>query len=117
MRNDIITIKSYKIKNKVEATYLTKLQRLICKLFRITPEVKYFFTINIITETNHPVMVGDNILLQDETHWRAVKVEGCYIELMNISLLTSLNIRNGDVVIFYSNSYSEGTGSPISNNA
>lgn len=114
MRNDIITIKSYKIKSKVEATYLTKLQRLICKLFRITPEVKYFFTINIITETNHPVRVGDNVLMQDGTHWRATKTEGRWMELMNIVLLTSLNIRNGDVVIFYSNSYSESTGSPTS---
>lgn len=114
MKDHLITINSFELKSKVKIDRLTKLQKLICKLFRITPEVLYDFVIEISTEGVHPIMAGDMVLTQDETKWMVLNVSKELITMRNIVLCQSFNIRKGDVMIIYRNSWCEGNGSPTS---
>lgn len=105
METPFITINSYEIKSKTNIVKLSKIQKKICKWFRITPEERYSFILKVNIDANNPLYIGDNVLMADETMWHVTKVGiGC-AELNNLVLLKSINIRNGDQMVVYGNSW------------
>jgi hypothetical protein len=106
MKDNTLTILSYEIEDKIETTRLTKIQKLVCKWFKITPEKLYLYTIEVKVRPGHSVRSNDDILMKDESLWRIIKIMGEYVILYTI--------RPGDILIAYSNSWAEDSNIPNS---
>jgi hypothetical protein len=107
IKHPYIHIDEYSWKIDSEVDSLSKFQKWICKVFKISPSKKYYYTVR----AKYSVMigkayVGDNIVTGDNNHWRVVAIKGGEITLKNLQPLLTPGQIVGDA-IYYSNSYAE----------
>jgi len=87
MKYYVYDILSSSIVSQSEVSNLTKLQKFICKKFKINHEKKYYYYIDILFEDKIDVHVGDIVLTGDDHKWRVLKIHSSdmrYIHMTNI---------------------------------
>jgi hypothetical protein len=98
---------SHIIKETIEASTLTWLQKLVCKWFKITPEKKYWYVIKVKTDTPKAVRINDGVIGLDGNKWRVCDIDKeQYVELRNFEPIV-VNGIHGEMMVFCS-MYAEG---------
>jgi len=73
-QRDAFRIDLSQIDAQVKATQLTKVQKLICKWFKITPETKYHFKLSVRIIGKHHIKTGDFVMSDDGHKWIVCRV-------------------------------------------
>lgn len=63
---------------------LSRLQKIICKLFKITPSNEYWYLIKIGIGLPHPIRMHDVIVDRFGNSWMVVDVVGKFIYVKNL---------------------------------
>ncbi len=100
MRLTTEIIKSKEI-SKEEFPSLSRLQRFICRLFKIKPLITYTFTYEI--ETSEKIPLGSVIILLDGTKWLVIHKN----KIKSMEPYVSVNVRGTVGLLFQA--YFEGT--------
>lgn len=84
-----------------EVVSLSKVQKIICNIFKISPEKKYKYIFNIkITETNR-LMVGSCITSADGSKWIIININNHFYEITNLTPMLFCNGIYGEIALLY----------------
>jgi len=86
----------------VKVLNLTFIQRIVCKIFKIIPEVKWIYTLKI--KLDAPIHISDFLISSDGILWGILNIDkDKYITITNISPILYHEIRLGsDLMPTYS---------------
>ena len=98
--NSIFKVLFCVIKERTGAAGLTWLQRLVCRLFKITPENKYWYVVKVSVGPPGIARVSDFVVGVDGNKWRVCNIDTQgNLELRNIEPIMITGIQGGMAII------------------
>lgn len=83
--NDLnfIQVTSAKVIKETDVSELTKLQKLVCKLFKIKPSCKHIFVVRIESPQIDSVDLTNILINRNEELWVVMKIGEGYFDIIN----------------------------------
>ena len=79
-----VNVSMFRVNKKTEAVRLSKVQRYVCRLFKITPEVKYNYEVAVEIDAPKIIRKNNIVLTSDKNKWLVVEEFGVRLLLVNI---------------------------------
>lgn len=114
MKESIKILNCY-CEEEAEHFYLSWFKRLICKIFKIKPEKKYWYKFSIRVSSGY-YRLGDVILLQDDERFIVTDIKGKNSDsgiliVQSIGSTDKIKSLHGEFVVL-ANMFCPGTGQP-----
>lgn len=78
-----VNVVMFKVDKQTEAVILTRVQKYVCRIFKIKPEIKYNYTLEVEIDKANIIKVNNIVITADNNRWLVVADYGVRLKMVN----------------------------------